>query len=256
LCLGIVAVLILQTGIVLLITNFQLLHLTSIQPLLFFMLLITVLTVALLPVKGLIKTNNRNQHKLSELKKWKTDAGLFMTQWQQEERVDTTIWENDLILGDINAPILITVACNPYCGPCVKAHIQLDELLHHFPKKVKVLVRLLCNSDAEKDKRTIAVKAILQQAATLQNNTELQQMLTDWFAWMNYEKWITKWQPDNSTDVYSRLQEHNKWVEHSAVQFTPTFFINGRSLPGRYNLKDVEILIPQLIEILTNETVK
>ena len=40
------------------------------------------------------------------------------------------------------------------------------------------------------------------------------------------------------------------------VAFTPTFFINGRKLPGRYNLKDIEILLPQLAEILIEETVK
>lgn len=255
LCLGIVAVLIMQTGVALLITNAQFFHLISLQLFVFFIVLILILAVALLPLKALIKTNKTNQHKLAELKKWKTDAGLFLTQWQQEQKVDTTIWENDLLLGDINAPILITVACNPYCGPCAKAHIQLDELLHRFPNKVKILVRFLCDPYNEKDKRAIAVKAILQKAASLQSNTELQQMLTDWFAWMNYEKWIEKWHPVNNINVDKGLKEHGKWVEDSGINFTPTFFVNGRKLPGRYNLNDMEILMPQLVEILTNETV-
>jgi uncharacterized membrane protein/thiol-disulfide isomerase/thioredoxin len=256
LCLGIVAVLVLQVGIACLVTDFQFLNLISLQPFLFFMLLIAILTVALLPVKGLIKTNKTNQYTLTEFKKWKTDAGLFTTQWQQEQKVDTTIWINDLLIGNPAAPILITVACNPYCGPCAKAHVQLDELIHRFPNKVKVLVRFLCNGSDEKDKRTIALKAILQKAATLQNSNELQQMLTDWFVWMDYKKWTDKWQPDNNIDVTESLKAHGKWVVDSDIQFTPTFFINGHKLPGRYNLKDVEILIPQLVEMLTKETVK
>ncbi|MEP7237504.1 MAG: vitamin K epoxide reductase family protein [Ferruginibacter sp.] len=256
LCLGVVAVLLLQTGVTFLITGLQLLNLSSIQPLLFFIFLIAILTVAMLPVKTLIKTNKTNKQQLAELKKWKTDAGLFITQWQQEQEVDTTIWENDLLLGDVNAPILIMVACNPYCGPCAKAHTQLDELLHRFAGKLKVQVRLLCNAKDEKDKLTIAVKAILQKAEMAESNTELQQMLTDWFTWMDYKKWIDKWQPDITLDVNKRLNEHSKWVADSAVQFTPTFFINGRKLPGRYKLNDIAILLPQLAEIFTNETVK
>lgn len=253
LCLGIVAVLILQTGVAFLISDFENLAGNMAIPFVNFLTLFTLLLIGLLPVKALIKTNKTNQHKLAELKKWKTDAGLFITQWQEEQAVDTAIWKNDLLIGNPAAPILITVACNPFCGPCAKAHVQLDELLHRYPNKVKVLVRFLCNAGDEKDKRTIAVKAILQKVTSLQNTIELQQMLTDWFAWMDYEKWNNTWQPDNNIDVTGKLKAHSKWVEDSAIQFTPTFFINGRKLPGRYNLDDITVLLPQLTEILTEK---
>jgi protein-disulfide isomerase/uncharacterized membrane protein len=256
LCLGIVAVLVLQTGVALFITNSQFLKLISLQPFLFFIFLTTLLTVALLPVKALIKINKINHQKIAELKKWKTDDGLFLNQWQQERKVDTTIWENDLVLGNSAAPVLITVACNPYCTPCAKAHKELDDLLYRFAGKIKVQVRLLCNATDETDKKTIAVKAILQKAATVTDNAKLQQMLTDWFEWMNYEKWFSTWQPYQAVKVNDRLQEHSKWVENSAIQFTPTFFINGRKLPGRYNLNDIALLLPQLTEIFANETIK
>ena len=254
LCLGIVGVLTLQTGLSMLINDFRFQHM--LEPLLFFMLLIILLTVALLPLKGLVKINITIQHKLAELKKWKTDTGLFITQWKQEQQVDTTIWNNDLLLGKPDAPVLITVACNPYCGPCARTHIQLDELLNGFPNKVKILVRLLCKADAGNDKRTIAVKAILQKSATLYDNTELQQMLTDWFAWMNYDKWADKWQPGNDIDITGRLKEHTKWIEQNAIQFTPTIFINGHKLPGRYSVEDMENLIPGLAAVWTGDTVK
>ena len=251
LCLGIVAVLVLQTGVALLIINLQFLNLISLQSFLFFILLIAVLTFALLPLKGLIQTNKTNQHKLAELKKWKTDAGLFITQWQQEQKVDTTIWENDLVLGNPDAPILITVACNPYCGPCAKAHTQVEELMHHYNGKVKVQIRLLCNAEDKNHKQTIAVRAILQKVVTCKNNNELEDMFTDWFMWMDLEKWIVKWQPDNSIAVNEKLKEHNNWIKENNIIATPTFFVNGKKLPGRYSLKDIEILLPQLLDKLT-----
>ena len=170
--------------------------------------------------------------------------------------MNNTIWQSDLVLGKATAPMLITVACNPYCGPCAKAHIQLDDFLQRFAGKVTVQVRLLCDAENKTDRRTIAVKAILQKTATTTNNIELQQMLLDWFECMDFKKWNTIWQPDNNINVNERLKEHSKWIENSNIQFTPAFFINGHKLPSRYNLKDLAILLPQLSEILTNEPVK
>ena len=147
-------------------------------------------------------------------------------------------------------PLLITVACNPYCGPCANSHKKLDDLLKRYANKFKVQIRFLCRPENEKDALTIAVKSILQMA---ENNVDLQLMLTDWFEWMDIEKWKTKWQPDNNIDVTERLQQHGKWITNNNVAHTPTFFINGKKLPGRYNLDDLEILTPQLTEMMNKE---
>jgi hypothetical protein len=142
------------------------------------------------------------------------------------------------------------VACNPYCGPCAKAHHQLDELLDKFSGKLKVQVRLLCNPTNEDDIRTIAVSAILQQAFTLKSNGELRQMLTDWFAWMNYEKWNCKWVSKDRVNTNEPLKKHADWMNENNITHTPTFFVNGRRLPGRYSLNDLEKLIPQIVEAI------
>lgn len=180
---------------------------SSLSPLLLFAITSGILALALYPAKQLIKTNKSNEQKLAELKKWKTDAQIFITQWQQEQPVDTTIWENDLLIGNPDAPLLITVACNPYCGPCAKAHEQLDGMLEKFHGKLAVQIRLLCDPKNEKDKRTIAVEAILRQAAVLSDKQVLQQILTDWFKWMNYEKWSNKWN-NKSTQVDDVMNRH------------------------------------------------
>lgn len=96
---------------------------------------------------------------------------------------------NDLIIGNPKAPIRITVACNPYCGPCAKTHKELDKLFDNYPSKISIQLRLLCNPKNIEDKRTIAVTAILQQAPILKNNNELQHMLSDWFKHMDLAVW-------------------------------------------------------------------
>jgi thiol-disulfide isomerase/thioredoxin len=138
------------------------------------------------------------------------------------------------------------VACNPYCAPCASAHKKLDELVEKYPTKIAVQVRLLCNPANEEDKRTIATKAILQQATILKNNYELKTMLTEWFEWMNYEKWSANWKTTTEIDVNKSMKAHTNWVDETGIAHTPTFFINGRGLPSRYELKDIDKMVPQL----------
>ncbi len=174
---------------------------------------------------------------------------LFLTQLKQELKVDTTVWENDLLLGNPQAPLLITVACNPYCGPCAKAHKKLDELLEHHPNKIKVLLRLITPSPSGKDKISKAVAAILQVSQDMgSNNEHLQNALADWFEWMNYDKWTEKWKNTSTLMLNNNLVMHHKWIENSQIANTPTFFLNGRKLPAMYSLDDIDKLLPDLEE--------
>lgn len=241
LCIGIAGTLALQA-----IISFFLIDTLTLDSVLLFACTYLFLMGILIPVKSLIKSITAAKPELTTFKKWKADPGLFITQWKQEQQVDTTIWKNDLVIGDKDAPIMITVACNPYCAPCAGAHAQLDEMLERFTGKLKVQLRLLCDPENEKDSRTIAVKAMLQQAVVSRSSGELQQMLTDWFKWMNYEKWTLKWNTNNDFSISRQLQQHTAWIADNNITHTPTFFINGRKIPGRYDLKDLEYLIPQL----------
>jgi uncharacterized membrane protein/thiol-disulfide isomerase/thioredoxin len=261
LCLTIVAVLLGQIIIATYkfysLTNNELAGITtnsqSLIPYIAFAITTIILTIIYLPIKQLIKTNRKNKQQLASFKKWKTDANLFIAQLEKESPCDNTIWENDLLIGNANAPIRITVACNPYCGPCAVAHKKLDALVEKYPNKISVQVRLLCNAANAEDKRTIATKAILQQAKIIKDNTELKAMLTDWFEWMDYGKWSGKWKMKDDIDVSNELVLHENWNNGTSITHTPTLFINGKKLPGRYNVKDVEKMIPQLEDAFENE---
>ena len=264
LCLGIAAVLILQASVAAFIIGT-----ISSTSILLFAAAAIFFTAILLPIKTLLKNNIAAKPKLAELKKWQSDTNIFLAQLEKEQTVDTTIWENDLVLGDANAPILITVACNPYCGPCAKAHKQLDDMLEKYKGKIKVQLRLLFRIEDASNSLTIAVKAILEQAATIKDNNQLQTMLTDWFELMNLEKWQQKWNTKNEIKSKTLLPEqnysiiipplasgggavndmlglHSAWIKDSGITATPTFFINGKKLPGRYNLTALEKLIPNM----------
>lgn len=250
LCLSIVAVLI---GQIIIASYLQLHDLTSLiansqllLPITVFIITTLLSTIIYLPIKDLIKTNIKNKQDINSFKKWKTDDSLFITQWEKEPTCDNSMWENDLFIGNANAPIRITVACNPYCGPCARAHDKLDKLVEKHPSKIAVQIRMLCNHEDANDKRTIAVKAILKQSHVLKNNEELKQMLSNWFDWMNYEKWTAKWSTNNDFSEADMLLRHDIWNKENGITHTPTFFVNGRKLPGRYDILDIDKMVSQL----------
>jgi thiol-disulfide isomerase/thioredoxin len=132
------------------------------------------------------------------------------------------------------------------CPPCATAHKQLDELIGKYPDKVSVQIRLLCNSANAEDKKTIAAKAIFQKTKVLRSNQELQNMLSDWFEWMDFEKWNAKWNGNKEIEVANTLVKHEQWNKETGITYTPTLFLNGRKLPGRYSIKNIKKMLPQL----------
>jgi len=242
LCLGIASILLLQA-----IVSSFLIAAISFSSIVLFTTIVLLLAAILLPIKSLIKNVIAANPQLTELRKWKTDIDLFKAQLEIEPMVNTTIWTNDLMVGNHEAPVMITVACNPYCGPCATAHFDLEEIIHQSGGKVSMQIRLLCNPENEQDKKTIAVKAILGKAAVINVSNELQQMLTDWFEWMEYDKWIKKWGNKETLQNDERMLQHANWIENNNIISTPTFFINGKRLPGRYGKKELISFLPQLI---------
>lgn len=246
LCLGIVAVLLIQAGLVQ--NEWQ--NIVSVVPEAAYLGILIVLIAVYIPLKRLIMLQRDSKLKLVELRGWKFDGPLFVEQWVRQSIADVSIWEKDLVIGSEDAPLQITVACNPYCNPCAKAHTILDEMVEQYSSYLKVQVRLFFDNQNPLDKRFTAAKAILQKAKVSDRKGDLQQMLTGWFATMNYDKWRLDWPADPSTEVEDDMERHFNWIKASDISYTPTIFVNGKRLPARYSLSDLRNLVPQLLELL------
>ena len=201
--------------------------------------------ITLISIRRLLQKNNTYRSQLTELRRWKGDGQLFLSQWQQGSGVSTVVWDHDLVFGKQDAPVTITVACSPYCKPCAHSHAQLDEMLRRFDGKIRVVTRFVCFPEKEDSMITMAVAAILQKAGE-SGQIMLHRALSDWFASMDLEKWRTKWEVGNSVDVKEMLIRHSEWIKENDITYTPTIFLNGRRVPGRYRLEDIALLIPQL----------
>jgi len=157
-----------------------------------------------------------------------------------KSRVDTTPFEDDLQLGNPDAPLQILVACNPYCGPCAKAHKVLHELVQR--NDIGLTVRFVIKTGNKEDKKLQAVEYILQLCKGSSNEYK-RKVLYDWYEWMDMEKFKNSYHLNKDQDVKESLEFLEKWSGESKIQFTPTIFINDFEMPKQYKVDDLSGLI-------------
>jgi len=73
---------------------------------------------------------------------------------------------------------------------------------------------------------------------------------------MDDEKWSGIWKDNKNIEVADVINRHAGWMNETNIAFTPTFFLNGKKILGRYDLKDVELLIPRLAETTMLQALK
>jgi len=143
-------------------------------------------------------------------------------------------------IGNPNAGITIVKVCNPYCGPCAKAHPVLEELVKEN-NNVNVKIIFTASND-EKDKGRKPVSHLLAIAESAVEH-QVEQALDDWYlpSEKNYESFALKY-PKNGELARQgeKITAMKEWCDRAAITHTPTFFINGKRLPETYRIEELK----------------
>lgn len=96
----------------------------------------------------------------------KRNPEIFNALLQQETDNPINLPEIDeaIRFGNSTAPYQIVIACNPYCGPCAKAHQAIEHLYEKYPEQFSVAVRFALHKNDDSDNRVVTVKEILKVA--------------------------------------------------------------------------------------------
>lgn len=245
LCLGLV--LVLCTQAIISIFDFETPNIKGVFYILF--LIAFFLVGIIIPLRQLLNNTEQLPQIVRKLKRWQTDAQVFMNLLKQQPFADCNPILGELEMGVSNAPVQITVACNPYCTPCAKAHKTLEKIVARFPKHISIKIRFSIDAYKTEDARTRAAQLIA--LAARQNKAPVDKLLNDWFDLMDEEKWKEIYQPDTTKPIGEVLQQFEAWSKDANITFTPTIFINGYRLPGQYTVNELEPIIPELIEYLS-----
>lgn len=247
LCLGIASVLVLQAATFFFTTfSFSVLNLNSI-------LLIAFSFITIASIWLFISSKLKQEQEFKNLKiassKFKRNFDLFNTLLQQSETVNTEIKNtSEIVLGNKNAPLNITIITNPFCGHCKSAHNMVESLLKTHHNELNVTVRFNINTSNPKSDGVLVSSRLLELFHT-EGELKCLEAMNDIYNSAAAASWLSKWSKPNQTEIYKDILETQyNWCLDSNINFTPEILINGKSFPKAYSKSDLAFFMDDLVE--------
>lgn len=129
---------------------------------------------------------------------YKYNNEIFINHLENQREV--TVGLSSIILGNLDAPIFITMVSNPFCGPCAKAHEALDNLIERYSDYLKVEFVLTGGYRANK---------FINHICSLEKS-QIHDALNDWYKTVNYQQWVIKYPTkitEEAKNQYSRFKD-------------------------------------------------
>lgn len=173
----------------------------------------------------------------------KNNEGIFDTLLRRQPSLKNFPEHLGIIIGNLRAKNTLITVCNPFCSACSTAQFDLISLLQYNSNwKVNIIFTA---SGEEDDPSTFPVAHFLAVSEMTKDNSILQFALKEWYSTRkkNYEAFSKKY-PINA-DIklqFEKVKDMKEWCKKEGIQFTPTFFVNGYSLPEQYDVNDLRYL--------------
>lgn len=248
LCLCVQGLLVLQLATALLGSWHTLLSFNVIEP----GLIIPVLTALVIPfiaatllIPAFQKAKGSKQIN-TELQKLKHNRQIFEALLEKQKRVVDIPAGLGITLGNPDGIYKLIKVCNPYCGPCAKAHQPMEDLLENNPD-VQIQI-LFTATNQEGDTKAPPVKHLL---AIAEKNEEpvIKQALDDWYLAekKDYEVFAAKYPMNGELRQQdAKVEAMKNWCDTTGIEFTPTFFV---SMPNEEN-ETIYYQLPEIYSVI------
>jgi hypothetical protein len=178
-----------------------------------------------------------------QLSQIKYDKEVFHTLLGKKKKITDSTEGLGIILGNPEAKNTIIKVCNPYCGPCARAHLELEEIIENNDN-VKVQI-IFTATDEENDVKAAPVKHFmaLYQFGDIKT---LKKALFDWYSLdiKNYDIFSIKYPVKEEFLLQGdKLNLMKRWCDKNEISHTPYLFINNYMMPSMYTIKDLDYLL-------------
>ncbi|MBS1591031.1 MAG: thioredoxin domain-containing protein [Bacteroidetes bacterium] len=185
------------------------------------------------------------KRKKRQLLRLKYDTCIFEALLAKQKQITEEPKGIGITIGKPNAAHTIIKVCNPYCGPCAKAHPEIEKLIENN-EHINAQIIFTATTE-EADKRNKPVKHLLAIAAK-EDAALTSKALDDWYLadTKDYDAFAAKYPMNGALKQQNdKLDAMDKWCKTTDITFTPTFFINGKQLPDIYNIKDLSYFLSE-----------
>lgn len=199
-----------------------------------------LLATTLLPV---FKKAKESKNTFNRLQRLKHNSQIFDALLTKQKQITTTTEGLGITIGNPAAAYKIIKVCNPYCGPCAKAHAQMEALLDN---NENVQVQIIFTVGNEETAAAPAKHLLAIAAQNISNEDAIKKGLDDWYfpAIKNYEQFAAKYPMNGELKQQEpKINAMHKWCKETGISFTPTFFVNGYQLPEIYSVEDLKYFL-------------
>jgi uncharacterized membrane protein len=174
----------------------------------------------------------------------KFNAEIFDTLLKKQKQITVSADGIGIDLGNADATNTLIKVCNPYCGPCAKAHPEIERLMDEIPDlKVKII---FTTPNDPSHYAFNPVDHLLSIKHQNKNEKIIKQALEDWYLAdkKDYAKFATKYPMtvDHGKQA-DKIEAMFKWCDDINISFTPTIFVNGYQLPDAYDIADLQYFL-------------
>jgi len=172
----------------------------------------------------------------------KFNSEIFEALLKKQKKITISTDGLGIDLGNPAASNTLIKVCNPYCGPCSKAHTKIEELQKTQNLKIKIIFTA---ANREDDFRSLPVKHLLA-ISEINGEKAVKEALDDWYLAeeKDYDKFSQKYIINGELKQQEKkIEAMDSWCKKMEVKFTPTFFINGYQLPNAYSIGDLQYFL-------------
>jgi protein-disulfide isomerase len=191
-----------------------------------------------------------------ELKEFQIKGTRFMRNYQIFKNTllvsDKTNYQSlssgNVIVGNENAPLKITLVTNPFCGYCKEAHTIIEEILKKHKDSLCVDFRFNFNVEDCNDQFEKVHQKLIQIYFDNGQETFLK-ALHLWFEKRDESQLIVS---EKSTITHGKiskiLKEQYLMNQVNKISFTPAIIINQYQFPKMYDRTELVYFINDLVE--------
>ncbi|MDP3665743.1 MAG: vitamin K epoxide reductase family protein [Sediminibacterium sp.] len=198
-----------------------------------------LLVSLLLPALNKAKESSKNK---IELQRLKHNTQIFEALLVKQKAIIEPSGLG-ISIGNPNAKFKLIKVCNPYCGPCAKAHPAMEELVHN---NSNIRVQILFTATGEDgDYKTLPARHLLA-IAEKGDEKITKQALDDWYLAeeKSYQAFAAKYPMNGELKKQTdKMKAMDEWCNKTNIEFTPTFFVNGYQLPKIYSVSDLKYFL-------------
>jgi len=172
-----------------------------------------------------------------EINAMKADEEVFRALLTKQPHYEVSHADSQILFGNPDANLQITILTNPFCNPCAKMHKRVEKFLQDTKRNVCIQYIFSSFTPDLDFANKYLIAAYLQK-----EQSEFERIIADWFEKGKplKEAFFNDLQLDMTNPaIETEFQKHEAWKEKTQLRATPTILVAGYKLPDHYKIEDL-----------------